>query len=81
MESLKIDQASSVILTMNTLKTKKLICESVLNFNVNAKLVVKINTEEEREALSELAISHYVHAQHETAALLVKRALPEVVPV
>lgn len=81
LESLKVDQASSVILTMNTLNTKKLICESVLNFNANAKLVVKINTEEEREALSGLAISHFVHAQHETAALLVKRALPDIVPV
>jgi CPA2 family monovalent cation:H+ antiporter-2 len=37
--------------------------------------VVKVNTIEEKNALSALKIKSFVHAHHETAVLLVKESL------
>ena len=74
LESLKIDLSSSVILTVNSIKNIKIICESVLEYYPQVNLVVKVNTLDEKEELSELAITSFVHAQHETAMLLVKQS-------
>lgn len=75
LESLKVEQSSSIIITVNTLRTKKIICEAVLNYHPAANLIVKINTNEEKIALADLSISSFVHAQHETALLLVNKSL------
>ena len=74
LESLKVDLSSSVILTVNSIKNIKIICESVLEYYPQVNLVVKVNTLDEKEELSELAITSFVHAQHETAMLLVKQS-------
>ena len=74
LESLKVELSSSIILTVNSIKNIKIICESVLEYYPQANLVVKINTLDEKNALSELAINSFVHAQHETATLLVKNS-------
>jgi CPA2 family monovalent cation:H+ antiporter-2 len=74
LESLKVEHTSSIILTVNSLKNIKIICESVLDYHPQANLVVKINTLDEKAALSDLAIGAFVHAQQETAMLLVKNA-------
>jgi len=75
LESLKIEQSSSIIVTVNTLRTKKIICEAVLNYHPAANLVVKINTHGEKDDLADLNINSFVHAHHETAVLLVKKSL------
>ena len=75
LESLKIEQSSSIIVTVSTIRTKKTICEAVLNYYPEANLVVRINTLEEKNALTDLSINSFVHAQHETAVLLVKKSL------
>ncbi|PKG38032.1 cation:proton antiporter domain-containing protein [Psychromonas sp. Urea-02u-13] len=74
LESLKIEHASSIILTVNSLKNKKIICESVLDYHPQANLIVKINTLDEQQALAHLNIKSFVHAHHETATLLVKQS-------
>jgi CPA2 family monovalent cation:H+ antiporter-2 len=74
LESLKIEHASSIILTVNSLKNKKIICESVLDYDPKANLIVKINTLDEQQALGNLNIKSFVHAHHETATLLVKES-------
>lgn len=74
LESLKIEHASSIILTVNSLKNKKIICESVLDYHPQANLIVKINTLDEQQALAHLNIKSFVHAHHETATLLVKKS-------
>ncbi|MCW9048210.1 MAG: cation:proton antiporter [Gammaproteobacteria bacterium] len=74
LESLKVEQSSSIIITVNTLKGKQLICEAVLDYSADANLVVTVNTLEEKNDLSHLAIKSFVHAQHETAVLLVKQS-------
>lgn len=73
-ESLKIEQSDSIIITVNTINTKKLICESVLEYFADAKLIVKINSKEEQQQLSHLPIHAFVHAQRETASLLVQQS-------
>jgi len=75
LESLKVEQSGSIIITVNTLKGKQLICEAVLDYYADANLVVTVNTLEEKSALSHLAIKSFVHAQHETAVLLVKQSV------
>ncbi|WP_166373250.1 cation:proton antiporter [Psychromonas sp. SA13A] len=74
LESLKVELSSSVILTVNSIRNIKIICESVLEYHPQANLIVKINSLDDKEELSDLAISSFVHAQHETAMLLVKQS-------
>ena len=75
LESLKVEQSSSIIITVDTLLTKKIICQAVLDYYPEASLVVKINSREEQLALSGLAIHSFVHALHEAAMLLVKKSM------
>ena len=74
LESLKVELSSSIILTVNSIRNIKIICESVLEYHPQANLIVKINSLDDKEELSDLAISSFVHAQHETAMLLVKQS-------
>lgn len=75
LESLKIRQSSSVIITVNTLSNKKIICQAVLDYYPGANVVVKINSREEKVALKDLSITAFVHARQETAKLLVKKSM------
>jgi CPA2 family monovalent cation:H+ antiporter-2 len=75
LESLKVEQTKSIIITVNTLKNKQIICDSVVSYYPGANLVVKVNTLEEEKALSGINIKHFVNAQQETAELLVKQSL------
>ncbi|MBU2870169.1 cation:proton antiporter [Colwellia sp. E2M01] len=75
LESLKVEQTSSIIITVNSLKNKQIICESVLEYYPHANLVVKVNSIEEKLALSDIEIKSFVHAEEETAALLVKQSM------
>ena len=75
LESLKAEQTSSIIITVNTLKNKQIICETVLDYYPDANLIVKVSTLEEKHALADIKINSFVHAQHETAVLLVKQSL------
>jgi len=74
LESLKVELSNSIIVTVNTLTTKKLICEAVLEYFPSAKLIVKINSLEEKQQLSHMPIKAFVHAQRETASLLVEQS-------
>ena len=75
LESLKIEHSSNIIITVDSLTNKRIICESVLEYYPDANLLVKINTLKEKQALADLNIKSFVHAQYETAQLLVKKTL------
>ena len=77
LESLKIEHSSSIILALESITNKKIICEAVLSYYPQANLLVKINNIKEKQELSEYPIKHYVHGQYETAQLLVKKSLLE----
>ena len=74
LESLNVEKTRSVIITVNTLKNKQIICKSVLDYYPEANLVVKVNSLAEKQILSEFNIKSFVHAEQETAILLVKQS-------
>jgi CPA2 family monovalent cation:H+ antiporter-2 len=74
LESLKVELSSSVILTVDSVKNTKIICESVIDYYPKANLIVKVNTLDEKNALSGIGIKSFVHAQYETAMLMVKNS-------
>ena len=75
LESLKTELTGSIIVTVSALKDKQIICEAVLEYFPQANLIVKVNSLEEKAALSDLNIKSFVHAQQETAVLLVNESL------
>lgn len=75
LESLKADEARSIIITLSNITKKRLICEAVLSFDKDANLVVKIDSIDERKELKDLNIKTFVHAQLEVGQLLVEKSL------
>jgi CPA2 family monovalent cation:H+ antiporter-2 len=75
LESLRVEETKNIILTVNTLTNQRIICEAVLDYYPDANLIVKVNTQAEKSALEDIKISTFVHAEYETAALLVKQSL------
>lgn len=75
LESLKVEQAASVIVTVNSLLSKKIICQAVLNYDPSAQVIVKISSLAEKTSLQGIGITDFVHAYQETARLLVKSSL------
>lgn len=74
LESLKVDEASSVIVTVSDTPRKRLICEAVLNFHKEASILLKIESVEEKLQLKDLNIKRFVHAHTEVGRLLVEEA-------
>ena len=74
LESLKIEHSANIILTLDSLANKKIICEAVLEYYPQANLLVKINNIKEKRELADLNIRHFVHGQYETAQLLVNKS-------
>ncbi len=75
LESLKVDEASSVIITVSDISVKILICEAVLKFHKDANILVKIESLNEKELFKDLKINKFVHAHFEVGRLLVKEAI------
>lgn len=65
----------SVIVTLDNLDKKRLICETILRYAPNVKLVVKVISLEEKRALRGLPISITIDGKREVAARLVSEAL------
>lgn len=73
MESLKVDEASNIIITLRDLNEKRLICDALLNFKKDINLIVKIDSLKEKKELKDLNIKSFVHSNLETANLIVKQ--------
>ncbi|MFZ2890016.1 cation:proton antiporter [Sulfuricurvum sp.] len=65
----------SVIITLDNLEKKRLICETIIRYAPNVKLVVKVVSLEEKRALRGLPISITIDGKREVAARLVSEAL------
>jgi len=74
LESLKVDEASSIIITVHNLSNKRLICEALLSFKEDMNIILNVDTVEEKKSLRDLPIKSFVLAQHEVADLLVEKA-------
>ena len=75
LESLKVDESSSVIITISDIHKKRLVCEAVLKFHQGANILLKIDSLEEKTILKDLDIKKYVHAHFEVGKLLVQEAI------
>lgn len=65
----------SVIITLDNLEKKRLICEAIIRYAPEVKLVVKVVSLEEKRALRGLPISITIDGKKEVAARLVSEAL------
>jgi monovalent cation:H+ antiporter-2, CPA2 family len=65
----------SVIITLDNLEKKRLICEAILRYAPTVKLVVKVVSLEEKRELRGLPISITIDGKKEVAARLVSEAL------
>jgi CPA2 family monovalent cation:H+ antiporter-2 len=73
LDAIHIDTASAVIVTLDNMEKKRLICEAISKHTQDVKLVVKVISLEEKEALKDLNISVMVDGKVEVARVLVDR--------
>ncbi|MDD2830133.1 MAG: cation:proton antiporter [Sulfuricurvum sp.] len=74
LESLMVKEAKAIIITMISEQKRRLISEAVLRFDPKAKIILKIDSVEERKSLRDLSEIELVDASFEVADLLVQRA-------
>ncbi len=75
LEALHVEKASSVIVTLDNIEKKRLICEAILKHSKNVNLVVKVTSKEEKIKLQDLHINVIVDGKIEVARVLVERML------
>lgn len=75
LNALHIEKAASIIVTLDNLDKKRLICEAVLKHSQNANLIVKVVSLEEKKKLEDLNITVVVDGKVEVARVLVERML------
>ena len=75
LEALNIEKAAAIIVTLDNIAKKRLICEAVLNHTKNANIIVKVVSLEEKEKLADLDITTIVDGKVEVARVLVERML------
>jgi len=75
LNALHIEKASAIIVTLDNIDKKRLICEAVLKHSQNANLIVKVVSLEEKKKLEDLNITVVVDGKIEVARVLVERML------
>jgi len=74
-EALHVQNAAAVIVTLDNINKKRMICETILKTTKDVNLVVKVVSLEEKEMLKDLNISVVVDGKIEVAKVLVKRTM------
>ncbi|MFA6138961.1 MAG: cation:proton antiporter [Sulfurimonas sp.] len=72
LNALHVEKAAAVIVTLDNLEKKRLICEAVLQYSKDVNLIVKVVSLEEKEKLADLNISIIVDGKAEVARVLVE---------
>ena len=75
LEALNVENAAAVIVTLDNLEKKRLICEAILHHTKNVNLIVKVSSLEEKEKLKDLPITTIVDGKVEVARVLVERMI------
>lgn len=75
LNALHIEKAAAIIVTLDNIDKKRLICEAVLKHSRNANLIVKIISLEEKKKLKDLDITVVVDGKMEVARVLVERMM------
>jgi monovalent cation:H+ antiporter-2, CPA2 family len=74
-KSLHIENSASVIITLDNPEKRALICDAVLKTFPRANIVVKINSDEEREKLAHFDLRAVVDGKREVANILVEQTV------
>ena len=80
LEALCIESAAGVIVTLDNIEKKYLICQEVLKYSKDANVIVKAVSLEEKNKLSELPLTSIVDGKVEVARVLVERMLTCQIP-
>ncbi|MFT7003321.1 MAG: CPA2 family monovalent cation:H+ antiporter-2 [Sulfurimonas sp.] len=75
LESLAVEDAKAIIITVSTEHNKRLIGEAILNFTSNTNVIIKIDGVDERKSMKDLSKLEFVDANLEISSLLVNQAL------
>jgi len=75
MESLKVEESSSVIITMQDEHSKDLISQAVTEYYSDAKIIIKVDTDEERQHFQEMRNIDFIDSNHELSSRLVQLSL------
>ncbi len=75
LDAMHIDTAAAVIVTLDNVEKKRLICEAISKHSANVNLVVKVVSLEEKESLKDLNITVMVDGKVEVARVLVERTM------
>lgn len=75
LEALHIENAAAIIVTLDNMEKKRLICEAVLKHSKDVNLIVKVISLEEKEELKDLGITTIVDGKVEVARVLVERMM------
>ncbi|MEA2090827.1 MAG: cation:proton antiporter [Campylobacterota bacterium] len=75
LDAIHVENAASVIVTLDNAEKKILICEAVLQHTKDVNLVVKVVSLEEKEKLQDLDVTLIVDGKVEVARVLVERML------
>ena len=73
LHSLNIDSAASVIVTLDNVEKKQLICEALAPYGSSVNIIVKVVSSEEKQKLKNLPISAIVNGKEEVAKILVEK--------
>lgn len=74
LSDLHVENASAVIVTLDNTEKKRLVCEALQQFSKNVKIVVKVVSLEEKEALEALEIGTVIDSKKEIAHILADEA-------
>ncbi len=75
LSALHVENAAAIIVTLDNIEKKRLICEAVLKHSLNANVIVKVASLEEKEKLADLPITTIVDTKVEVARVLVERMI------
>ncbi|MDQ7067307.1 MAG: NAD-binding protein [Sulfurimonas sp.] len=75
LNALNIDKAAAIIVTLDNLEKKRLICEAVLKHSKDANLIVKVLSLEEKEYFKDLGVTSVIDGKFEVARVLVERMI------
>ncbi len=75
LDALNVEDASSVIVTLDNVEKKRAICEAVLAYAPHVNLIVKVSSLDGKKALEGLPVTVIVDSKREVAKILVNEAM------
>ncbi|QSZ41900.1 potassium transporter [Sulfurimonas aquatica] len=75
MESLKVEECSSVIITTQNEYKKNIIAQSVKNYYKKVNIIIKIDTDEEGQHFKNMKNIDFINSNHELSSRLVELSL------